>query len=172
MILLCVISIYHRHTLISTGLSSNKVLRLATTCIYTKLVRPCCNRQKNPYLRLVSFSSLLAVLVILRLISAAIKENSLRGWCCFCFPLEVIRGDESSERLSRVDDAFERDRIRSTMEWNSLVRSLKDMAGGGGLKREEEKEKENSTHPFSAWNTHWPYLELPLMRESTRIKGV
>lgn len=73
----------------------------------------------------VNFSNLPAVFVMFRLISAAISENSLRGWWCLCLDDPLNLGEESKERRSNALGAWLRARIRSTIPLNSLVRSLK-----------------------------------------------
>jgi hypothetical protein len=56
------------------------------------------------FLRFVSFSSLLAVLVMFRLISDAIRENSERGWCCTLVAEDLGEGEDNNARLSKVED--------------------------------------------------------------------
>lgn len=87
------------------------------------------SKVKKINLHLVSFSNLAAVLVICLLISAAIMENSERAWGAFFFNDACEgSGDDKSALLSNiVFGVCVRVRIRSHMEWNSLVLSLKDV---------------------------------------------
>lgn len=62
---------------------------------------------------------------MLRLISAAMRENSLFGRLVDEVALLLNFGEDSNDRRSSALVLL-RERIRSTIEWNSLVRSLKD----------------------------------------------